>query len=78
MKRKSESNMMRTTVHLTAEQVKELLALSDKTGAPTAELIRRAIDAYLAWNDPTYSPHPNQPERKAHSSPAYKEGSFLG
>lgn len=29
------------------EQLKKLLALSERTGAPVAELIRRAIDEYL-------------------------------
>ncbi len=24
-----------------------------------AEIIRRALDAYLAWDDPTYTPRPS-------------------
>ena len=32
---------------LKEEQLEKLQALSDKTGAPIAELVRRAIDAYL-------------------------------
>jgi predicted DNA-binding protein len=39
--------MKRTALFLKEEQLKKLLALSDKTGAPVAELIRRAIDKYL-------------------------------
>jgi predicted DNA-binding protein len=39
--------MKRTALFLKAEQVKKLQVLSEKTGAPVAELIRRAIDAYL-------------------------------
>lgn len=39
--------MKRTALFLKEEQVKKLQALSDKTGAPVAELIRRAIDNYL-------------------------------
>jgi Ribbon-helix-helix domain len=39
--------MKRTALFLKEEQVKKLQALSDKTGAPVAELIRRAIDKYL-------------------------------
>jgi len=35
-----------------------------------AEIIRRALDAYLAWDDPDYIPYPNQPERKANLSPS--------
>jgi len=39
--------MKRTALFLKEEQIKKLLMLSDKTGAPVAELIRRAIDTYL-------------------------------
>lgn len=40
--------MKRTNIHLSDGQLKALRELSDKTGAPVAELVRRAIDAYLA------------------------------
>ena len=39
--------MKRTALFLKTEQLKKLQALSEKTGAPVAELVRRAIDAYL-------------------------------
>jgi predicted DNA-binding protein len=39
--------MRRTAIFLKEEQFKKLSKLSDKTGAPVAELIRRAIDKYL-------------------------------
>lgn len=39
--------MKRMIHHLTEEQIKKLHALSFKTGLSVAELIRRAIDAYL-------------------------------
>jgi predicted DNA-binding protein len=39
--------MKRTALFLKEEQLKKLSALSEKTGAPVAELIRRAIDRYL-------------------------------
>ena len=39
--------MKRTALFLREEQIKKLQKLSDKTGAPVAELIRRAIDKYL-------------------------------
>jgi predicted DNA-binding protein len=39
--------MKRTALFLKTEQVNKLQALSEKTGAPVAELIRRAIDMYL-------------------------------
>ena len=38
---------LRMNVYLNDEQKKGLEKLSAKTGAPVAELIRRAIDAYL-------------------------------
>ncbi|MFZ0619490.1 MAG: ribbon-helix-helix domain-containing protein [Candidatus Acidiferrales bacterium] len=39
--------MKRLALHVRPEQIEKLDALSDKTGAPVAELIRRAIDMYL-------------------------------
>jgi predicted DNA-binding protein len=39
--------MRRTALFLKEEQLVKLQTLSDKTGAPIAELVRRAIDVYL-------------------------------
>jgi predicted DNA-binding protein len=39
--------MKRTALFLKEEQLEKLQTLSDKTGAPIAELVRRAIDVYL-------------------------------
>jgi hypothetical protein len=39
--------MKRTALFVKEAQLKKLAALSNKTGAPVAELIRRAIDMYL-------------------------------
>jgi len=39
--------MKRTNIHLKDDQIKRLKALSAKTGAPLAELVRRAVEAYL-------------------------------
>ena len=39
--------MKRTALFLKEEQLEKLQKLSEKTGAPVAELIRRAIDRYL-------------------------------
>ena len=38
---------LRMNIYVTKEQKKALEKLSAKTGAPIAELIRRAVDAYL-------------------------------
>jgi hypothetical protein len=45
-------------------------ASSEADHIPGSELVRRASDAYLAWNDPTYSQPPMRQTRKANSSPA--------
>jgi len=37
----------RTNIYLRPDQVKRLKALHEKTGAPVAELVRRAVDEYL-------------------------------
>ena len=39
--------MKRTALFLKEDQLGKLQSLSEKTGAPVAELIRRAIDMYL-------------------------------
>jgi predicted DNA-binding protein len=39
--------MKRTALFLKEQQLQKLQKLSEKTGAPVAELVRRAIDAYL-------------------------------
>jgi predicted DNA-binding protein len=40
-------SMKRTALFLKEHQLDKLQKLSEKTGAPVAELVRRAIDAYL-------------------------------
>jgi hypothetical protein len=60
----------RKNIYFTEKQVERLERKSKQEDLPEAEIIRRALDAYLAWDDPDYIPYPNQPERKAHSSPA--------
>ena len=39
--------MKRTALFLKEQQLEKLQTLSRKTGAPVAELVRRAVDAYL-------------------------------
>ncbi len=71
IKRKVEQmNKERTNIYLTARQKQQLEQRSLSEGLPMAEIIRRALDAYLAWDDPTYQPIPSKPQtRKANSSP---------
>ncbi len=49
----------RTNIYLTEKQLERLQARSQQENLPLAELVRRAIDAYLAWDDPTYTPIPS-------------------
>jgi hypothetical protein len=59
----------RTNIYVTERQRRQLEKRSIDENLPMAEIIRRALDAYLAWDDPTYQPDPSHPERKSHSSP---------
>jgi hypothetical protein len=43
----NEPIMKRTAIFLRPDQLDEIRVLSDWTGAPWAELIRRALDQYL-------------------------------
>ena len=68
----------RTNIYLTEKQLEQLQARSERENLPMAELVRRAIDAFLAWDDPTYTPQPKPHIRNDHSSPAWKDGGFPG
>jgi hypothetical protein len=46
----------RTNIYITQRQKKQLEKRSQEENLPIAELIRRAVDCYLAWDDPTYAP----------------------
>ena len=39
--------MLRTNIHLPERTLAQLKTLQAKTGLPVAELVRRAIDAYI-------------------------------
>ncbi len=43
-------NMIRVNVYLSPKQKSDVEKLSAKTGAPVAELVRRALDAYIKEN----------------------------
>ncbi len=61
--------MKRTNLYLTEKQMERLQQLARAEGLSLAEVVRRAVDAYLAWNDPTYAP-PYPPKKgRAFSSP---------
>ncbi len=46
----------RINIYVTERQKKQLEKRSQEEHLPMAEIIRRAIDAYLAWDDPMYTP----------------------
>ena len=62
--------LTRTNIYLDEKQLERLRAKSDADNIPVSELVRRAIDAYLAWHDPSYSPPPTHHTRKVNPSPA--------
>ena len=53
----------RITIYITDRQKNQLEKRSQAEDLPMAEIIRRAIDAYLAWDDPAYAPSPSRPAR---------------
>ena len=62
----------RTNIYITERQKRQLEKRSQQEDLPMAEIIRRALDTYLAWDDPSYRPevlHRPTPTRKSHSSP---------
>lgn len=63
--------LRRTNIYLDEKQIERLQQRSEKDHVPVSELVRRAIDVYLAWDDPTYQPSlPTPKTRKSHSSPS--------
>jgi hypothetical protein len=48
--------MKRTNIYLSDKQLERLRTRAHTEGVAIAELIRRAVDVFLAWDDPTYQP----------------------
>jgi hypothetical protein len=46
----------RKNIYFTEQQVARLEQKSRQEHLSEAEIVRRALDAYLAWDDPTYHP----------------------
>lgn len=49
-------SLTRTNIYLDDKQLERLRAKAERDHLPVSEIVRRAIDAYLAWDDPTYQP----------------------
>jgi Ribbon-helix-helix domain len=60
--------MKRTNVYLSDKQLERLRTRAQTEGVAIAELVRRAVDVFLAWDDPTYQPTASVPtkERRFH------------
>ena len=66
-------SLTRTNIYLDEKQLERLRAKGERDHLPVSEIVRRAIDAYLAWDDPTYSPTPiNSRKERACASPCLK------
>ena len=61
--------LIRTNIYLDEKQLERLREKSTVDNIPVSDLVRRAVDAFLAWNDPTYAPVPLPQTRNDHSSP---------
>lgn len=59
----------RITLYITDRQKRQLEKRSQDEDLPMAEIIRRALDVYLAWDDPSYAPRPSRPKRNGLVSP---------
>ena len=68
--------MKRTNIYLSDKQLERLRTRAQTEGVAMAELIRRAVDAFLAWDDPTYAPTESPPNKEGLSSPALMTGAF--
>jgi len=53
----------RSMLSLTERQKKQLDKRSQEENLPMEEIIRRALDAYLAWDNPTSTPMPKPHNR---------------
>jgi hypothetical protein len=62
----------RTNIYITERQKHQLEKRSQEEDLPMAEIIRRALDAYLAWDDPTYRPPPLTLHKQRRSHPPHQ------
>jgi Ribbon-helix-helix protein, copG family len=62
----------RTNIYLTPRQKQQLEKRSLEDGLSMAEIIRRALDAFLAWDDPTYTPSSQAPDKEGPVHPPHE------
>ncbi len=68
--------MKRTNFYLTNRQMERLKQRSESEGLSLAELVRRAVDAFLPWDDPMYTPTPITLHKERRSHPPMNDGGF--
>jgi hypothetical protein len=54
----------RKNISFTDKHVERLEQKSREENLSEAEIVRRALDAYLAWDDPTYRTEPPKPKTR--------------
>ena len=64
--------MKRTNFYLTSAQMERLKQRSESEGLSLAELVRRAVDVFLAWDDPTSTPTPITPQKERALHPPHE------
>ena len=68
----ARDQMKRTNLYLTEKQMERLKQRSESEGLSLAELVRRAVDTFLAWDDPTYHPDTPAPNKQRRSHPPHE------
>jgi hypothetical protein len=66
----------RKNIYFTEQQVTRLEQKSRQEHLSEAEIVRRALDAYLAWDDPTYRPSAASPISHRRSHPRMNDRRF--
>ena len=59
----------RKNIYFTPQQVARLEQKRRQEHLSEAEIVRRALDAYLAWDDPTYRSEDRGPHPRRRSHP---------
>ncbi|HET8851931.1 MAG TPA: ribbon-helix-helix protein, CopG family [Ktedonobacteraceae bacterium] len=64
--------LTRTNIYLDEKQLERLREKSERDNLPVSEIVRRAVDAFLAWDDPTYAPNASHPHKERRSHPPHE------
>ncbi len=62
----------RKNIYFTEQQVTRLEQKSRQEHLSEAEIVRRALDAYLAWDDPSYRSGDPAPQHERRSHPRHE------